>query len=134
MHRVPLQKSGQGAALLTTTLNGTPITLLVDTGAQSTVIDLRVAQKAGVKLQPGALRSIGVGPGVINARQGEVVTLDLAGYPAQVRPTLQDFSGLIAASRRWSSTPIVGLLGYDVMSSCGAILDLDEGAMYLKKR
>ncbi len=135
MARVPLVVTAQGSALVRCTINGKPITLILDTGAQGTVIDLRVATAAGVKSTevPGFF-SRGVGAGKVAMRQGETITLEMSGFPARVTPTLQDFSGLTIQHMQTGSTPIVGLLGFDVLRSYGAFIDLKEGAMYLQKR
>lgn len=135
MTRVPLRVTAQGSALVDCRVNGKLIVLILDTGAQSTVIDLRAATDAGIKSRevPG-FYSRGVGAGRVAMRQGEVVTLDMSGFPAKVAPTLQDFSGLTIQHLATGSTPIVGLLGFDVLRSYGAVIDLKEGAMYLKQR
>jgi hypothetical protein len=135
MTRVPLVVTGQGSALVRCSINGKPITLILDTGAQGTVIDLRAATAAGVKSKevPG-FYSRGIGAGRVAMRQGETITLEMSGFPARVSPTLQDFSGLTLQHLQTGSTPIVGLLGFDVLRSYGAIIDLQEGAMYLRKR
>jgi hypothetical protein len=135
MTRVPLTVTAQGSALVKCTVNGKPIVLILDTGAQGTVIDLRVATQAGIKSTevPGFF-SRGIGAGRVAMRQGETITLDMSGFPARVTPTLQDFSGLTLMHLQTGSTPIVGLLGFDVLRAYGAVIDLQEGAMYLKKR
>lgn len=135
MTRVPLVVTGQGSALVRCTVNGKPMTLILDTGAQGTVIDLRVATEAGVKSRevPGFF-SRGIGAGVVRMRMSEPITLEMSGFEARVTATLQDFSGLTLQHLQTGSTPIVGLLGFDILRSYGAIIDLQEGAMYLKKR
>ncbi len=135
MTRVPLSVTAQGSALVKCMLNGKPIVLILDTGAQGTVIDLRVATSLGVKSTevPGFF-SRGVGAGRVAMRQGEVVTLDMSGFPARVAPNLQDFSGITNQHMQTGSTPIVGLLGFDVLRAYGAVIDLQEGAMYLRQR
>lgn len=135
MYRVPLTVTGQGSALVHCTINGKPIVLILDTGAQGTVIDLKAATDAGVRSRevPGFF-SRGVGAGRVAMRQGEVITLDMSGFPAQVAPNLQDFSSLTLSHLSSGKTPIVGLLGFDVLRSYGAVIDLREGAMYLRQR
>jgi Aspartyl protease len=134
MHRVPLLLTGQNSALVEMTLNGKEIILLLDTGAQGTVIDIAVARSLGVKMSSTTSYGRGVGAGVVAARQGEVVTLTMNGFDAKVSPTLQDFSSMTNNWLRRGGRPIIGLLGYDVLRAYGAIIDLNEGAMYLRKR
>lgn len=133
MHRVPLILSGQNSALVEMNLNGKPIVLLLDTGAQGTVMDLGVANRLGVKSSASNMFNHGVGAGRVAIRQAEVVTLEMSGFPARVSPSLQDFSSLMNSWSRKGGKPIVGLLGYDVLRTYGAIIDLNEGAMYLRK-
>ena len=134
MHRVPLTVTGQGSMLVTVNLNGKDVSLILDTGAQATVIDLRVATELGVPLMPGQLYSVGVGAGRVAARQGAVVTLDMAGFKAKVAPTLQDFSTLTLNHLSRGGKPIVGLLGFDVLRSYDAVIDVGEPALYLRAR
>lgn len=135
MTRVPLIVTAQGSALVKCMVNGKQIVLILDTGAQATVIDIRAATNAGIRSHevPG-FYSRGVGAGKVAMRQGDVTTLDMSGFQAQVAPTLQDFSSLTLQHLQTGSTPIVGLLGFDVLRSYNAVIDLKEGAMYLQKR
>lgn len=132
MHRVPLILTGQNSALVEMKLNGKDIVLLLDTGAQGTVMDYAATTALGVKSSQMGGFSQGVGAGRVAMRQAEVITLDLNGFQAHVAPSLQDFSSLINNWRRRGGKPIIGLLGYDVMHTYGAIIDLNEGAMYLR--
>jgi hypothetical protein len=132
MHRVPLILTGQNSALVEMKLNGKDIVLLLDTGAQGTVMDYAATTALGVKSVAMGGFSQGVGAGRVSMRQAEVITLDLNGFPAKVAPSLQDFSALINNWRRRGGKPIIGLLGYDVLRTYGAIIDLNEGAMYLR--
>ena len=134
MHRVPLQVTGQGSLFVPVKLNGQEIILLLDTGAQGTVMDSRVAKSLGVKTSGVAGRSMGVGAGVVKTEQAELVTLDIGGFSAQVRPSLQDMSSLMNNWTARGGKKVIGLLGFDVLRSYGAIIDVGEGALYLKKR
>lgn len=135
MTRVPLIVTGQNSALVNCTLNGKPIVLILDTGAQGTTIDLRVALAAGVKTTevPGHFAR-GIGAGVVQTRASERIVLNMSGFEAHLYATLQDFSGLTIQHLQTGKTPIVGLLGFDVLRGYGAVIDLQEGAMYLRKR
>lgn len=135
MTRVPLIVTGQNSAVVRCTLNGQPISLILDTGAQGTVIDLRTALAAGVKTSevPGFF-SRGIGAGKVQMRASEEIVLNMSGFEARLRATLQDFSGLTIQHLQTGKTPIVGLLGFDVLRGYGAVIDLQEGAMYLRKR
>lgn len=134
MHRVPLILSGQNAALVEMKYNGKPFTLLLDTGAQGTVMDLAAATALGIKSTRDPGFSYGVGAGKVARNQAQIIQLDLNGFTAEVRPILQDMSSL---RYNWSARggkATIGLLGYDILQSYGAIIDLNEGAMYLRKR
>lgn len=133
MHRVPLILTGQNSALVEIKVNGKEIVLLLDTGAQGTVMDIAATHALGVKSAASSGYSQGVGAGRVAMRQAEIVTFDMAGFQAQVAPSLQDFSALMNNWRRRGGKPIIGLLGYDVLHTYGAIIDLNEGAMYLRR-
>jgi hypothetical protein len=134
MVRVPLILTGQNSALVEMTLNGKPIVLLLDTGAQGTVMDLATATSLGVKSSASPMFNHGVGAGRVAIRQSEVITLNMSGFDAHVAPSLQDFSALMNSWSQRGGKKICGLLGYDVLHTYGAIIDLNEGAMYLRRR
>jgi predicted aspartyl protease len=133
MFRVPLILTGQNSAIVEMTLNGKPIVLLLDTGAQGTVMDLATATSLGVKSTASPMFNHGVGAGRVAIRQSEIITLNMSGFEAHVAPSLQDFSALMMSWNQRGGKKICGLLGYDVLHTYGAIIDLNEGAMYLRR-
>ena len=85
-----------------------------------------------MSLRPGASYSVGVGAGRVAGREAESTTFTLAGFDAQVAPRVQDFTGLTWNGLARSSRPIVGLLGFDVLRSYGAVLDVQRGELWLR--
>lgn len=133
MTRVPLIVSGQGALLVDVTINGEAVVMILDTGAQSTVLDLATANRLGMRSNPSASYSIGVGAGRVAGRDGAATTFRLGNaFDATVAPRLQDFTNLTWNHLRRGGRPIVGLLGFDVLASYGAIVDVGRGEMWLR--
>ena len=133
MHRVPLIVSGQNALLAEVTIRGEPVLMLVDTGAQSTVLDIGVARRLGLTLKPGASYAVGIGAGRVAGREAEATTFTLAGFDTTIAARVQDFTGLTWNGLARSSRPVVGLLGFDVLRSYGAIVDVSRGEMWLRR-
>lgn len=133
MTRVPLIVSGQNALLVEVTLRGERMLMLVDTGAQSTVLDIGVARRLGLAMRPTPSYSIGIGAGRVAAREGEATTFTLGTFHATIAPRLQDFTSLTWNGLARGGRPVVGLLGYDALQSYHAILDVDGGAMWLRR-
>lgn len=133
MHRVPLVTTGQGALLVPITVRGEEIWMIVDTGAQGTVLDLATANRLGIQSRASNSFSVGIGAGRVAIRQGEITTFTFAGLDTRVAPKLQDFTNLTWNAMARGGNPIVGLLGFDVLKSYGAILDIDAGVMWLRR-
>lgn len=133
LRKVPLIVSGQNALLVEVSINkGEPVLMLVDTGAQSTVLDITVARKLGLSIRSRASYSIGVGAGRVEGREAEATTFTLGDVDTQIAPRVQDFTGLTWSGLSRSPRPVVGLLGFDVLRSYGAILDVGRGELWLK--
>lgn len=133
MHKVPLIVSGQNQLLVEVSINkGEPVLMIVDTGAQSTVLDIGVARKLGLSIRPTPSYSVGVGAGRVAGREAEATTFTLAGLDTRIAPRVQDFTGVTWNALARSPRPVVGLLGFDVLRSYGAILDVARGELWLR--
>src|SRR4029434_6095303 len=62
--RIPLQRNGTGHFQAAGNFAGRPVTVLVDTGADSTLVSLDLARELGLPLEP--LRGAGGGAGGVN--------------------------------------------------------------------
>ncbi len=112
-------------------LNGVPLTLIVDTGADRTVISPEAIERAG--LAGGALRSVQV-IGVTGTSMATLVTvplLDVAG--ARIGPIVV-VAHALPTSFRGEQEAIDGLLGRDVLDVFTLSVDTASGRATLTPR
>jgi predicted aspartyl protease len=103
-----------GPLIVTATLNGVPIRLLVDTGADRTIISAAAASRAGLTGVLGApVHLMGVG-GRVTGVEVVVPTLDLAGSRIGNFPVIIHDTGVRDAD---------GLLGRDVLDAFTLTVD-----------
>ena len=122
-------------------LNGVPLTLIVDTGADRTVISPEVIERAGIGGQAGrAVQVVGV-TGTSTATLVTVPLLDVAG--ARIGPLVVVAYALPATFRGTGSSDgaggsaagaVDGLLGRDVLDAFTLSLDVGSGRATLTLR
>ena len=131
--RVPLSRSGIGHFHTEGTLNGRPISVLVDTGAGSTVFSLDIARELGLRLTK--LEMWGGGAG---AAQLDVYGIREARFRlGRLMPTLamllaMDLTHVNQAASLRRSGPIDAVLGADVLEAHSAVIDYGSSSLYLK--
>ena len=110
-------------------LNGVPLTLIVDTGAERTVISPAAIERAGFAAQPGRpIRIVGA-TGTATATLVTVPLLDVAG--ARIGPLAVIVHTLPAHVR---AGPVDGLLGRDVLEAFTLTVDTASGRATLTLR
>lgn len=116
-------------------LNGSPITLLVDTGADTTVVDRATAQRCNVAWsKKGEVWKIQGFKG----RNSRIYALDpvsfyLGSWPISAAALKTgDLSGWNLGAKGNPPAAIDGLLGLNELAREGALLDLAAGTMWLK--
>jgi hypothetical protein len=114
-----------GAIIVPALLNGVAVRLLVDTGADRTVIAPAVAARAGVGETPGrSVQIVGV-TGRATAMEGTVSTLDIAGT------RLGNFSVIVHEPRLANAD---GLLGRDILDAFTLTVDAGQGRAIIVPR
>ncbi len=110
-------------------LNGVPLTLIVDTGAERTVISPAAIERAGFAAQPGRpIRIVGA-TGTATATLVTVPLLDIAG--ARIGPLAVIVHALPTEGR---AEPVDGLLGRDVLDAFTLTVDTASGRATLTLR
>ena len=115
-------------------LNGVPLTLIVDTGADRTVISPEAIERAGLGGQEGrAIQVIGV-TGTSTANLVTIPLLDVAG--ARIGPIVVVAHALPSSFRAPDGTTgsIDGLLGRDVLDVFTLNVDTSSGRATLTPR
>lgn len=119
-----------GVPLASLTVKNQPVSLVVDTGAERTILSSAASERLHLrpeKAYPRRLRSIG---NVVMSRTTELPHLAVAGTP------LHSFEVLVGAINLPSLDGVVpdGLLGADILSSFDVDLDLPRGQVRLYNR
>lgn len=129
---VPLRELLSGHHLVDVTINGRAATFVLDTGANLTVVDARVAQDLGLA-EGTALPAVAVGlGGGLKASQRRIETLRIGGVDIrQKRVLAADLSGVTRVLGTLSRTPIAGIVGQDVMKEHRAVIDVARPLLYL---
>jgi hypothetical protein len=129
---VPLGVTPGAPLTVEARLNGMPLTLIVDTGADRTVISPAAIERAGLAGQAGrAIQVIGV-TGTAAATLVTVPLLDVAG--ARIGPLPVIVYALPATIRGGEGANVDGLLGRDVLDAFVLSVDAASGRATLTLR
>lgn len=130
--RIPLETTGVGHFQAPGEISGHPVTILVDTGAASTVIDTEWARQRGFVLEATGLQGGGAGAGVLDIYRVPGAAISIAGVAiAAPSPLAVDLGSVAKAlAAKGIRAPQV-VLGADVMKPRKAIIDYGTAALYL---
>ena len=131
--RIPLSRSGVGHFHTDGTLNGRPVSVLVDTGASSTLFGLGVAREMGLALTKLPMFGGGAGAARLDVYKVEGADFRLG----EVTPKLaalvaMDLSHVNEALALRGSGAVDAVLGGDVLEAHGAVIDYAGNSLYLK--
>ena len=131
--QVPLVRTGVGHFEAAGALNGTPIRVLIDTGAASTVLSLSLVRRLGLELVP--LGQTGGGAGGANLEVFEVRGAELRLGAVVPRPKAflaMDLSHVDAALVQQGAAPVEAILGVDVYEAQAAVIDYGSASLFLR--
>ncbi|HEX8070758.1 MAG TPA: retropepsin-like aspartic protease [Pyrinomonadaceae bacterium] len=132
--QIPLDRSGVGHFHTDGSLNGRPISVLIDTGAASTVFSLALAQEMNLPLTKLSVRGGGAGAAELEVHQIQDAQFALGGIEPKVSGLLaMDLSHVNQALASKDSTPVDAILGVDVLEAHAAVIDYGSSALYLKE-
>ena len=131
--RVPLTRNGVGHFETGGTLAGSPVRVLIDTGAGSTVVSLELAQKLGLKLNLLDRKGRGAGSGELDIYQLEEngLLLDHA-TPRPEALYAMDLGHVNVALAMKGAAPVEVILGVDVFDKQAAVIDYGSSSLFLK--
>jgi hypothetical protein len=132
-HQVPLQHSGVGHFHAAGTLNGRPVSVLIDTGASGTLIHLDLARELDLELQPLDCKGGGAGGAEIPVYCAPDAVLELVGVsPRPEKLIVMDLGHVNQALRSRGENPVEVILGVDVLDARSAIIDYGSNSLFLK--
>ena len=131
--RVPLSKSGIGHFHTEGTLDGRDLSVLVDTGAGSTVFSLDIARELGLTLTRLEMRGGGAGAAELDVYGIREARFRLGQIMPQIAMLLaMDLTHVNQAAALRGSGPIDAVLGADVLEAHSAVIDYGSSSLYLK--
>ena len=131
--RVPLSKSGIGHFHTDGTLSGRALSVLVDTGAASTVFSLDIAREMGLRLSKLEMMGGGAGAAQLDVYGIREARFRLGKIFPQIAMLLaMDLSHVNQAAALRRSGPIDAVLGADVLNEHSAVIDYGSNSLYLK--
>jgi len=132
-HHVPLQRSGVGHLHASGTLNGRPVSLLLDTGGASTVISLSLAQELGLALTKMPFQGGGAGAARLDVYDAPDARLQLGTLVPRARALMvMDLTHVNEALALKGQSPVDVIIGADVFEAHAAVLDYGSSSVFLK--
>jgi predicted aspartyl protease len=134
LQRMPMRLSDNYNLYVDAAINGTPASLMVDTGAFATLLNRRFVRSLHVPVYRTPFNSSAVnmkqrGVSIARIKRLSVGSVDIVGKDVGV----VDLAGLIHSDlSRSSSQPVAGLLGAEILRSHHGIIDFGTRTLYLK--
>lgn len=131
--RIPLQCSGVGHFHLPAMLRGRAVSVLVDSGADCTLIDLALARELGLKLSLMPQKGAGAGSAAMDVYTVDDARLEFEAL--QVRSEMliaMDLSQANAAMVAQGHDPVEAIMGVDVPDAHVAVIDYGSQSLLLK--
>src|SRR5262249_7376516 len=132
-HQVPLFRSGVGHLPADGTLNGRPVSVLLDTGGAGTVISLILAQELGLALTKMPFQGGGAGSARMDVYHAPEAALLLGDITPRARALMaMDLTHVNEALADKGEAPVEVILGADVFEAQAAVIDYGSSSLFLK--
>jgi hypothetical protein len=132
--QIPLSRNGVGHFQVGGSLNGRDISVLIDTGAASTVFSLQLVQSMNLPLTRLAMAGGGAGSARLDVYEIREASFRLADLSPRVQALLaMDLSHVDEALKSRNSTGVEAILGIDALDAHSAIIDYGSSTLFLKK-
>src|SRR5215204_5599330 len=131
--RILLSRSGIGHFHTDGTLDGRPVSVLVDTGAGSTVFSLDIARELGLAPTKLEMQGGGAGAALLDVYGIQEASFRLGDIAPRTAALLAlDLTHVNRAAALRDSGPIDAVLGADVLEAHSAVIDYGSSSLYLK--
>jgi clan AA aspartic protease (TIGR02281 family) len=132
--RLALERSATGQLLTGATVNGSGVTLIVDTGASKTVLDETSARRLGLRAatEGGVDEATGAG-GSMACTSVAVEAFDLPDVSLGPRSVaVVDLGHATTRLQEMGIGGIDGVVGADILRHCRAVLEYEPPTLYLR--
>lgn len=131
--RIPLYRSGVGHFHTEGRLNDRSISVLIDTGAASTVFSLDLAREMNLHLTKLSMFGGGAGAARLEIHQIQDARFVIGEISPKVRALLaMDLSHVNQALALKGSSAVDAILGVDALEAHSAVIDYGSSSLYLK--
>lgn len=131
--QIPLSRTGVGHFQTAGQLNGRLVTVLIDTGAASTVFNLALGQQLGLTLRKADHQGGGAGAARLDIYFAPSADLRLGDFRPRI-PALMavDLTHANQALALKGQRPVDVILGADVFDAHKAVIDYGTNALFLR--
>ena len=131
--QIPLVRSGVGHLHAAGTLNGRPVSVLMDTGGASTVVNLALAQELGLALTKMPFQGGGAGAARLDVYHAPDAALRLGDLVPRARALMaMDLTHVNQALALKGQAPVDVIIGADVFENQEAVIDYRTSSLFLK--
>tara|TARA_B110000046_G_scaffold142689_1_gene149552 strand:- start:16278 stop:16718 length:441 start_codon:yes stop_codon:yes gene_type:complete len=114
-------------------VNGVKGLFILDTGASTTFVDLKLEDKFKLTSHPSVVKASGAGRDKIDTLISKNNTLSIGGWIKTRFPiALIDLSYVNDAFESINTSPIDGIIGADILKKGFAVIDYEKRYLYLK--
>jgi clan AA aspartic protease (TIGR02281 family) len=130
---VALTRTPVGHFSLKGTIDGRPVTLLLDTGASSTVVDRATADRLGLAARLVDNKGGGLGASGARTERAAVASVRLDGFTTHLDSVfVMDIATVNVALADNGAEAVDGVVGADVLMHGRAVIDYARGVLYLQ--
>lgn len=131
--RIALQRSGVGRFHAEGSLRGRDVSVLVDTGANCTLVSLALARELNLSLTLHPDGGVGAGGSAMEVYVVEDARLELAGVSIRPRGLLaMDLTHANEALALGGVSPVEAIMGFDVFEEHAAVIDYGSQSLFLR--
>jgi len=105
---------------------------ILDTGASSSFLDLKLKDKYKLKLETSKIETRGAGPNKLMTLVSKNNSINIGGWACKRFPlALIDFSNINDVFESIEASPVNGIIGADILKKGSAIIDYEKKYLYL---
>jgi len=132
--RIPLQRSGVGHFHASGTLGGRAVSILLDTGADCTLVSLEIARELGLALSMLPEKGGSAGNAAMDIYVVDDARLELTEMAIRPATLLAlDLAHANEALAQKGVAPVEAIMGLDVFEAHAAVIDYGSQSLFLRE-